>query len=202
MTCPEYVNSSDALFRSFYELYDEYHVSGAEDLLDGKYIEYIDIPEEGRHQIFIKAPKGSGKTQAFKRAVLPFQLQEKRILSITPIRSLAKEQSVKINLPHYKKDYDSEIDGSAVLVINSVMRVVGDVDILFLDEVTAILACIKHKGYGRNAGTIPDSEVEQVLMRLKQLIQNARVVVCTDADLNGGALDFVRSARSFEPSGS
>ncbi len=199
--CAEYVNSSEKLFNEFYDLKDEeYDVYGADDLIDGKYISEIAIPAEHRHHIFIKSPKGTGKTQAFKRAVRAYQEQGARVLSITPIRSLAKEQSIKIDLPHYKKDYDAEIDGSAVLVINSVLRVCGDVDILFLDEVTAILSCIKHKGHGRNAGTISDAEVEQVLMKLQQLIQDARVVICADADLNGYAVNFVRAARQFDPS--
>ena len=50
---------------------------------------------------------------------------------------------MKIGIPHYKDDYDGMIDGSAVLVINSVLRVEGPVDILFLDEITAVLACVK-----------------------------------------------------------
>ena len=95
--CPEYVNSSEKLFNQFYDLRDEdYDLYGAEHLIDGKYISEIAIPAEDRHHIFIKSAKGTGKTQAFKRAVRAYQEQGARILSITPIRSLAKEQSIKI----------------------------------------------------------------------------------------------------------
>ena len=185
---PVFENNQMVKSRLYYDFYPD-TVLKESDLINGKYLPPIDLGFE-RKTIFLKSPKGTGKTSVFKDAIK--NCKYGNIISIVPIRSLAKEQSKKIPLPHYKDDYKGDITGSAVVVINSIKRVnieTKGLNILFLDEITSTLASLNHQG------TIKDAEVVDIFSYFCYLVQEAHIVVCADADLNGDAVDFINKLR-------
>jgi hypothetical protein len=190
--CGEYKNDPKLKQRVYYGVYPTKAIN-EKDLVQGKYLKEDTIQIEKEHKtVFLKAPKGAGKTTVFQKAMKEIGGGfSNRIVSVVPIRTLAREQAKKLPLPHYK-DRDGDIDGSSVVVINSIRRVNDrkrPIDILFLDEITSTLSSINH------SGTISEKDVVDIFKHFSMLIQNAKVVVCADADLNENAITFVRNLR-------
>ena len=160
-------------------------------------IDFAVLPKDGI--IGILSPKGSGKTQRF---LLPLLANEQSALLVGHLINLTRANSRLMNFT-YRSDLDRAAgrfigpDGSPVYRVSTVVDSLLSFNprdfegaVIVIDEINQMLRSaltsklISKRG---NRGAI--------LTRLRQIIQQARLVVVADADLSDWALTYLEELR-------
>lgn len=137
-------------------------------------------------KIFLKSPTGTGKTTILKK-LLKFN-KVNNIISITSRVNLAGEHIKNIDLKFYKKLDNVAIKKYDKLVIQ--LESLYKVDyqkfkggVVILDEINSLLSHFR-------SPTLNNSRKDNYLY-FCEIIQNASLVICMDADLSGWNIDFI-----------
>ena len=152
------------------------------------------------HCIMVKSPCGTGKTTMVADIVRDVRAENEgniRLLSVTCRKSLAAQHvrsfgDKQIDLKCYSDLGDFEMNRSQDLVVqvDSLWRLWtpcwNQNFILVLDEFSALL------NYVVKSDTLIKIRTD-VMQKLRDLINNAMYIVCTDADLNDMCIDFMRN---------
>lgn len=141
--------------------------------------------------------RGTGEGKTLLMAEIT-RLAKKYKLSVGYIAhrvSLIANSAKRLDLENYQdlKPFDMpDVQGSAICA-NSLDKLYfseffEDCDVLFIDEIKQVL---EHVLYG----TVEKKARERVLNSIKRAIQNAKLVVTADADLDQETLDWLNSCR-------
>ncbi|MFN3713674.1 MAG: plasmid replication protein, CyRepA1 family [Alcanivoracaceae bacterium] len=124
--------------------------------------------------VFIKSPKGTGKTDVIRRLVDKYC----SIICITHRVSLADELCNRVGLTNYQKSLDGCRLGICMDSLKklSEKRNVKTYDVVFIDESEQALAHL-------TGPTMKESRL-QVLSVLRHIVAKAKLVICADADLS------------------
>jgi len=133
------------------------------------------MPERG--VLFVRSPKGTGKTHGLARAIRDARRQGRRVLVLTHRRTLATNLSARLGLANYQ-DQESLTD-YVVVCVNSLSTMMSelddDYDLVIVDESEQVL---------RNfLGDHLKRDINDVFSKTLRLIERARQVVCLDADM-------------------
>lgn len=138
---------------------------------------------------------GEGKTLLMAEIAILAKKEKLRVGYIAHRVSLIANSAKRLNLENYQdlKPFDMPyVQGSAICA-NSLdklyfSRFFDNCDILFIDEVKQVLEHILY-------GTMKSESRAKVLESIKYAIQNAKLVICADADLDQETLDWLNSCR-------
>jgi hypothetical protein len=156
-------------------------------------MDHSEIDISKANLVFIKSPKGSGKTKFFSQ-YLQSMSKHKRVLAMVHRRSLAKSLASNLDLICYLDNGDFQDE--YVISVDSLTKfdIEKDLpyDILILDESEQVFRHLLSETTEKNRG--------KIFRVLVWLIQKARQIVCADADLTseltGHLISKLRS--SFE----
>ena len=159
-----------------------------------QYEEYIkiDLNNINKYEtIYIKSPTGTGKTRCLYDVV--HLLNSSNIISITSRVNLAGEHMFDLGLDYYKKLTRNEIYKSSRLVIQLESLYKANYElfadgIIILDEINSLLSHLR-------SPTLDNTRRTNFLC-LIEIIQNAKYVVCLDADLCDWNIEFINVLRS------
>ena len=144
----------------------------------------IDIADE--NLVFIKSPKGTGKT-TFLRQYLNSIPNSRRALAVVHRRSLAKTLSTELGLYSYLED--SKFQNRYVISIDSLVKFDMQNDhpyrILILDEVEQVFQHL--------FGETTEKNRAPIFQTLVWLINGAKQIICSDADLTGDLTCYLMS---------
>ena len=139
---------------------------------------------------------GEGKTLNMAEVVKLARLYESQGLRVGYIShrvSLSANSSARLGLENYQdlKPHDMRDVQYMAIVANSLARwhfavFYEDCDVLFIDEIKQVLEHIA-------VGTFDNRDRAKVLATIKKAIQNAKLIICADADLDQTTLDFLKS---------
>lgn len=139
---------------------------------------------------------GSGKTLNMAEVVKLAKLYESQGLRVGYVShrvSLSANSSARLGLENYQdlKPHDMRDVQYMAIVANSLARwhfavFYEDCDVLFIDEIKQVLEHIA-------VGTFDNRDRAKVLATIKKAIQNAKLIICADADLDQTTLDFLKS---------
>jgi putative DNA primase/helicase len=139
---------------------------------------------------------GSGKTLNMAEIVKLakyYKAQGERVGYISHRVSLSANSSARLTLENYQelKPHDMPDVQYMAIVANSLAKwhfaaFYEDVDVLFIDEIKQVLEHIA-------VGTFDNRDRAKVLATIKKAIQNAKLVICADADLDQTTLNFLKS---------
>ena len=138
---------------------------------------------------------GEGKTLLMAEIAAQAKKEKLRVGYIAHRVSLIANSAKRLELENYQdlKPFDMpDVQGSAICA-NSLdklyfSRFFDNCDILFIDEVKQVLEHILY-------GTMKSESRAKVLESIKYAIQNAKLVICADADLDQETLDWLNSCR-------
>lgn len=138
---------------------------------------------------------GEGKTLLMAEVTRLAKKYKLRVGYIAHRVSLIANSAKRLDLENYQnlKPFDMpDVQGSAICA-NSLDKLYfseffEDCDVLFIDEIKQVL---EHVLYG----TVEKKARERVLNSIKRAIQNAKLVVTADADLDQETLDWLNSCR-------
>ena len=146
-----------------------------------------------------KRGTGFGKTLNMAEVVNRVKLGEyyesigKRVGYISHRVSLSANSSARLGLENYQdlKPHDMPDVQYMAIVANSLAKwhfaaFYEDCDVLFIDEIKQVLEHIA-------VGTFDNRDRARVLATIKKAIQNAKLIICADADLDQTTLDFLKS---------
>ncbi|CAJ4550448.1 Signal recognition particle GTPase [Burkholderia pseudomallei] len=150
---------------------------------------------EGADVVFIKSTKGTGKTEVLSEIVekLP---NESSVIQIGHRRSLSLQLAERLTLTSYlltdgiKKRFSMSVDSLARVDPNEVA--VRPYDVVIIDESEQVFRHL--------VGDTMEKKRGQIFSTLVWLIQNAKLVICSDADLTFELTVYVMSKlrRNFE----
>jgi len=143
--------------------------------------------------LVIQSDTGTGKTSYTGN-----YLREKELdfVSVVSRISLAQEQHKKFSelMPDKKIDYYKDeiesLNNGVVIVIDSIFKLGGwrgkefKNRVVFLDEFNSIVE------YVLETPTLNDKRIDVILL-LRQMIREAKKVICVDADISDIAIDFI-----------
>jgi putative DNA primase/helicase len=139
---------------------------------------------------------GSGKTLNMAEVVKLAKLYESQGLRVGYVShrvSLSANSSARLRLENYQdlKPHDMPDVQYMAIVANSLAKwhfaaFYEDCDVLFIDEIKQVLEHIA-------VGTFDNRDRAKVLATIKKAIQNAKLIICADADLDQTTLDFLKS---------
>ena len=139
---------------------------------------------------------GSGKTLNMAEVVKlakHYESQGVRVGYISHRVSLSANSSARLGLENYQdlKPHDMPDVQYMAIVANSLAKwhfaaFYEDCDVLFIDEIKQVLEHIA-------VGTFDNRDRAKVLATIKKAIQNAKLIICADADLDQTTLDFLKS---------
>ena len=142
---------------------------------------------------------GEGKTLNMAEVVKLVKIGEyyesigKRVGYISHRVSLTANSSARLGLENYQnlKPHDMPDVQYMAIVANSLAKwhfaaFFEDCDVLFIDEIKQVLEHIA-------VGTFDNRDRSKVLATIKKAIQNAKLVICADADLDQTTLNFLKS---------
>lgn len=167
----------DSLFEDQFSNSDDqiHHLNGKRLAIE---IAHSGIDISDANLVFIKSPKGSGKTKFFSQ-YLKSKPQKKRVLAIVHRRSLAKSSASNWDLVCYLND--GEFQDEYVISVDSLIRfdIEKDLpyDILILDESEQVFRHLLIETTEKTRG--------KIFRVLVWLIQKAEQIICADADLTG-----------------
>jgi hypothetical protein len=149
----------------------------------------VDLLLENKY-IFLKSPCGTGKTTILK--ILIERINIKNIISITSRRNLAGEHVKHLNLNFYSDLRYDEFNHCHNLVIQLESLIKCNYSlykdgIVILDEVNSLLSHLR-------SPTL-DKRRRDVYMYLVELVQNAKYVICLDADLSDWNIKFLQEIK-------
>lgn len=139
---------------------------------------------------------GEGKTLSMAEIVKLAKRYESlglRVGYISHRVSLTANSSARLGLENYQelKPHDMPDVQYMAIVANSLAKwhfaaFFEDCDVLFADEIKQILEHVV-------VGVFDNRDRSKVLATIKKAIQNAKLVICADADLDQTTLDFLKS---------
>ena len=139
---------------------------------------------------------GEGKTLGMAEIVKLAKRYESlglRVGYISHRVSLTANSSARLGLENYQdlKPHDMPDVQYMAIVANSLAKwhfaaFYEDCDVLFIDEIKQVLEHIA-------VGTFDNRDRAKVLATIKKAIQNAKLIICADADLDQTTLDFLKS---------
>jgi hypothetical protein len=136
------------------------------------------VPDRG--VLFVRSPKGTGKTQALYRLVEKARTKKQSILLLTHRVSLARNLSVRLGLANYQDLEDGTLTDFSVVCVNSLTSRLEEskahYDIVIVDESEQVLRNLLSSTLERN--------LSDVFRKILLLLQNAKSIVCLDADLS------------------
>jgi hypothetical protein len=137
------------------------------------------LPEQGI--LFVRSPKGTGKTEALYHVVQQARKAKRSVVLLTHRRSLAKNLSERLGLHNYQDLEDgSVISDYAVVCVNSLTsrldEAAAQYDIVIIDESEQVLRNLL-------ASTLKEN-LSDVFNKILLLLSNALQVICLDADLS------------------
>lgn len=131
---------------------------------------------KSRQLIFLKSPKGTGKTQWLKEYLRPGPFPRLRsVLQVGHRQSLERELAQNLNLTCYLND--KRPHWRYAVTIDSLELLDSTYDVLVIDEVEQVLRHL--------CGDTIKEKRGAVFSIFAKLIRNARQVICCDADLTG-----------------
>lgn len=148
--------------------------------------------------MYIKSTTGTGKT-TFSSELFATRFSDKRVLCITNRISLASQQvnsfaPTKFSNYQDKLNYskiDSDPAAKLIICLNSLPKIgCTDFDVVYLDELTSLLKA----SFGNHM-----KDRCKVLLKLREILTNAKYVIATDGDLDQVAIDFIMSYRKDKP---
>ncbi len=174
------------------------------DLVDGL-LPFEDFAPD--RDLALRGPTGIGKTRYLSRLTEQARSKGKRVVAVVPFRSLAGEVAGRLGIEDYR-DHGGMLDGSVVVVINSLGRVslydfddgeINDkpVDLLIIDEAMLISAALAPLRPGD--GTMSGVECVEVWQTWQTMIRTAKRVVVSDAYLAGWLVDWLEELRGTRP---
>ncbi|MBC3810102.1 plasmid replication protein, CyRepA1 family [Undibacterium aquatile] len=126
--------------------------------------------------ILLKSPKGTGKTQWLKAYLKPGPFPRKRsVLQIGHRKSLERSLSNELILTCYSDDKQPAI--RYAVTVDSLELVTSTYDVLVIDEIEQVLRHL--------CGDTVRERRASIFSIFVNLIQNAKQVICCDADLTG-----------------
>ena len=149
--------------------------------------------------LMVKGPQGSGKTQELLKPVAA-HFGNSTVIAISGTVSLVSDLATRLQLTDYKTAAPGELEASTGLAIcvNSLLNpkfaeiLSRPNTIVLIDEVDRVLA-----GLHDPHGTL-GKQARPVLERLTRLIQNARLVIGVDADVNNQTVQTLAALRGPE----
>lgn len=126
----------------------------------------------------IQSDKGTGKTQMVRKQVTEYT---GRVIAISHLISLVSNLSKQFKLADYNEIENEQIHTLRMqqrlgICLNSIYKLQGQTyDVVILDEVCQLLRALKASTVDKPAAC---------LKALRDIIANAKMVVCMDADLN------------------
>ena len=145
----------------------------------------IDTNKLLKHKyIFIKSPTGTGKTTYLKKLINKMNINN--ILSITSRVNLAGEHVKHLNLEFYQNLTNFEKSNKLVIQLESLIKCEYELyknGIIILDEVNSLLSHLRSPTLNNRR--------KHVYKYLLELIQNAKYVICMDADLADWNIKFL-----------
>ncbi|CAJ8041829.1 Signal recognition particle GTPase [Burkholderia pseudomallei] len=150
---------------------------------------------EGADVVFIKSTKGTGKTEVLAEIVKKMS-NESSVIQIGHRRSLSLQLAERLTLTSYlltdgiKKRFSLSVDSLARVDPNEVA--VRPYDVVVIDESEQV--------FRHFVGETMEKKRGQIFSTLVWLIQNAKLVICSDADLTAELTVYVMSKlrRNFE----
>lgn len=140
------------------------------------------ILEIGKGIILDNRSMGAGKTNLMCLIARHFS-GKTRTAYIAHRVALTKSASERLDLHHYQSG-KSHFESIAICVDSIISHNLFGVSVLFLDEIRQVLEHILH------AKTVKNRDA--VYNQLIQLIQNADLVICADADMNQATVDWLK----------
>ena len=149
----------------------------------------IDTNKLLKHKyIFIKSPTGTGKTTYLKKLINKMNINN--ILSITSRVNLAGEHVKHLNLEFYQNLTNFEKSNKLVIQLESLIKCEYELyknGIIILDEVNSLLSHLRSPTLNNRR--------KHVYKYLLELIQNAKYVICMDADLADWNIKFLNEIK-------
>ena len=161
--------------------YKPYRLTGSK-LVTAMHDAGVDI--EDANLVYIKAPKGNGKTEFYHKFVSKLP-ESSRVAALVHRRSLARALSSRLELACYL-DEDKQPD-KFVISIDSLIRF--DIerdrpyDVLLIDESEQVFRHLM--------GDTTEGSRGHIFRVLCWLIRNAKMIVCADADITGELTCYV-----------
>ncbi|KWH15134.1 hypothetical protein WL98_01920 [Burkholderia multivorans] len=143
---------------------------------------------EGADVVFIKSTKGTGKTEVLSEIVEKLQ-NESSVIQIGHRRSLSLQLAERLTLTSYlltdgiKKRFSLSVDSLARVDPNEVT--VRPYDVVIIDESEQVFRHL--------VGDTMEKKRGQIFSTLVWLVQNAKLILCSDADLTFELTVYVMS---------
>jgi hypothetical protein len=135
-------------------------------------------PERGL--FFIRSPKGTGKTHALGTIVEKARESGESVILLTHRRALARNLANRLNIANYQELEDGKLPKLLVICVNSITSHIAETaanyDIVIVDESEQVLRNLL-------ADTLSPN-LSDIFNKILLLMQNARQVICLDADLS------------------
>lgn len=135
------------------------------------------VPARG--VLFIRSPKGTGKTKALGPLIQAARKAKQTVLLLTHRRALADNLSHRLNLANYQESEGGPLSDYSVVCVNSLpLRLEGRTapyDIIIVDESEQVLRNLLASTLQRN--------LSDVFRAILLLLHDAKRVICLDADL-------------------
>lgn len=142
----------------------------------------VDLEDD--NLIYIKAPKGNGKTEFYKELVASFP-ETVSVVGLVHRRSLARTVSSRVDLQCYLDE--GELSSRLVISVDSLVRF--DIekdkpyDVLFIDESEQVFRHL--------IGDTTEEQRGKIFRTLIWLVRNAKKIICADADMTGDLTCYV-----------
>lgn len=142
----------------------------------------VDLDDE--NLIYIKAPKGNGKTEFYKELVAGFP-ESFSVVGLVHRRSLARTVSSRVDLQCYLDE--GELSNRVVISVDSLIRF--DIekdkpyDVLLIDESEQVFRHL--------IGETTEAQRGKIFRTLIWLVRNAKKIICADADMTGDLTCYV-----------
>ncbi|MBV7539074.1 hypothetical protein KW842_25220 [Duganella sp. sic0402] len=142
----------------------------------------VDLEDE--NLIYIKAPKGNGKTEFYKELVASFP-ESFSVVGLVHRRSLARTVSSRVDLQCYLDEGD--LSNRLVISVDSLVRF--DIennqpyDILLIDESEQVFRHL--------IGETTEAQRGKIFRTLIWLVRNAKKIICADADMTSDLTCYV-----------
>lgn len=163
--------------------------------VDSKYINLEDVDTTSYDALIVKSTTGTGKTVSSANLIKKLlKSKDSKIISITSKVTLSKRQmkafaDADIDMAHYQETKDINSENNLVVQIDSLIRLNMDLfkdAIIYLDELNSML------NYLVSSSTMNKRRII-VFNAFVNLLQNARMVIATDADISDMSIDFIKS---------
>lgn len=151
------------------------------------------LPERGL--LFVRSPKGTGKTQSLHNLVKGAKDAGKSVLVLTHRRALATNLAERLNISNYQTLEGGTLTKFCVVCVNSLTsRLQEDsasYDIVIVDESEQVLRNLLAKTL--------EYHLSNIFNKILLLLRNAQRVICLDADMSSDlTIDVIAKMRDPE----